>query len=144
MRRAIAQTRRQLRALTLIECIVAVVIISIAVPSSLWAMRDAAVQRLAPIQASKARWLITEKLEDVIADRHGNGYVSLGANGTTTATESSITGFSGFTRTTTRAEVGATLAAGGTGYQLITVTVSWTDSKGQSRSLSASSVVTDY
>ena len=58
------------RGFTLIESIAAVVILAIAVPPMMFAVRDAHVQRVNPMLVSKARWLATEKLEDVIADRH--------------------------------------------------------------------------
>ncbi|MCZ6542471.1 MAG: type II secretion system protein, partial [Planctomycetota bacterium] len=55
---------------TLLETIAAVVILALAIPPMLWAVREAHIQRVNPMLASKARWLATEKLEDIIADRH--------------------------------------------------------------------------
>ena len=55
---------------TLIETVVAIVILAVAVPPMLWAVAQAQYKRANPMQASKARWLAVEKLEDIIADRH--------------------------------------------------------------------------
>ena len=131
-------------AFTLIEAIIAIVILSVAMPPMLWAIRDSQTARVSPILTSRARWLATEKLEDVIADRHsttrGYSYVVSGSY----AAEPTITGFPGFSRSVAITESGAAFATGGTGYKLVTVTVSWTDARAQSRSLALSTVVTDY
>lgn len=129
---------------TLVEAIVAVVILAAAVPATLWAIRDASVQRVAPLQASKARWLLTEKLEDIIADRHatGRGYGYLVA--ANYPAEASITGYPGFTRTTSIAETGADLASAGTGYKRVTVRVAWRDARGVDRQVDMATVLTDY
>ena len=63
-----ASARR--RGFTLIETIAAIVILAIALPPMLFAIRDAHVQRVNPVLVSQARWLATEKLEDILADRH--------------------------------------------------------------------------
>ena len=70
---------RHVRAFTLVEAIAAIVVLSIAVPSMMWAVRDAQMNRIDMLFASQARWLATEKLEDIIADRHAStrGYVFL-------------------------------------------------------------------
>lgn len=139
-----ARPRRRPRGLTLIEAIIAVVVIGAAVPPILLAVRDASVKRAAPIRAAQARWLAAEKLEDVIADRHstarGYGYVVAGNY----PAESSISGFAGFSRSTSIVETGASLSGGGTGFKTVTVAVTWRDSAGPSRSFSLSTVVTDY
>jgi prepilin-type N-terminal cleavage/methylation domain-containing protein len=134
------------RAFTLIETIAAIVILSIAVPPMLWAMREAHVQRVNPLMASTARWLATEKIEDIIADRHSTtiGYGALAGG-----TETPVSGFTGFDRTTTISEHGAwdntsEIWSAGTGYKTITVAVAWTDAAGTARTLSIGSVVTDY
>jgi type II secretory pathway pseudopilin PulG len=136
--------RRLSSAFTLIEAIIAIVILSVAMPPMLWAIRDSQTSRVSPILTSRARWLATEKLEDVIADRHsttrGYSYVVSGNY----AAEPTITGFPGFSRSVAITESGAAFVTGGTGYKLITVTVSWTDARAQSRSLALSTVVTDY
>ena len=138
------RSRRRLPGLTLIETIIAMVVLAAAVPGTLWAIRDAAVQRVAPLQVSKARWLVTEKLEDIVADRNsttrGYSYVVAGNY----PNEASISGFPGFTRTTTISETAADLTSAGTGYKKVTVSVVWTDTKGVSRQVSIATVITDY
>lgn len=140
----INRSHRLLPGLTLIETIVAMVVLAVAVPGTLWAIRDAAVQRVAPLRSSKARWLVTEKLEDIVADRNsttrGYAYVLTGNY----PSEASISGFPGFTRTTTIAETAADLVSAGTGYKKVTVSVGWTDTKGVARQVSISTVLTDY
>lgn len=141
MRRRSASTAR---GFTLIEAIVAVVILATAVPAMLLAVREAHRDRVSPVLASKARWLATEKLEDVIADRHSTtrGYAYL-VNGNYAA-ENSITGSPGFTRTIAVTETAADLVSAGTGFKKVIVTVNWTDARGGARSLAIATVLTDY
>jgi prepilin-type N-terminal cleavage/methylation domain-containing protein len=135
---------RRPRGFTLMETIIAVVILSLAVPTMFWAIRDSQTKRANPVMVSRARWLATEKIEDVIADRHsttrGYAYV-LTSN---YPAEASTTGFAGFTRTTAIAETAADLVSAGTGFKKVTVTVGFTDAAGVARTLSLATVVTDY
>jgi len=128
----------------MVEAIAAIVVLAIAIPPTMWAIREAHVQRVNPRMASTARWLAVEKIEDTIADRHsttrGYGYV-VNAN---YAAESPVTGFTGFTRSVSVTETGADLASAGTGYKRVTVTVGWTDATSTSRTLTLTTVVTDY
>ena len=132
------------RGFTLIETIIALVILAIALPPMMWSIREAHVQRVGPMMASKARWLATEKLEDIIADRHSatRGYSYLVSGNY--PDEATISGSPGFARTVTFTETAADLVTAGTGYKRCMVTVSWTDGAGVSRSLQISTVVTDY
>lgn len=135
---------RSRRGLTLIELVAAIVVLAAGAPALLWAIGDAATQRMMPVLASRARWLATEKLEDVIADRHaaGRGYAYIVAGNY--ANESSVTGFPGFSRSVTIQETGPSLSGSGTGYRRVTVTVSWIDPRRGSASLALSTVVTSY
>lgn len=132
------------RAFTLVEAIAAIIILAVAVPPMMVAVRDSAVSRADPILQSRARWLVTERLEDIIADRHsparGYAYVT----GTNYPAEATISGFPGFSRAVSIIETGASLLGAGTGYKTVTVTVSWTSPKAGARSLAVSTVVTDY
>ncbi len=132
------------RGFTLIEAIIAIVILSVAMPSMLWAIRDAQTQRAAPVLLARARWLASEKLEDIIADRHSTtrGYAYV-VNASYPA-EGSVPGFQGFSRSVQVTETDASLKNTGTGYKLVTVHVAWLDGKGVSRALDLSTVVTDY
>lgn len=134
----------QRRAFTLIEAIVSVVILGTATPGIMWAVREAHRDRVSPVKTSYARWLVTEKLEDIIADRHSStrGYTYLINNNY--AAEASITGFAGFTRSVAITETGADLVSAGTGFKKATVSVNWTDARGVARSLSIATIITDY
>jgi prepilin-type N-terminal cleavage/methylation domain-containing protein len=136
--------RTNRRGFNLVETIAAVVILSIAIPAMLWSIQQAQVQRVGPVQASKARWLAAEKIEDIIADRHsptrGYGHVTA-AN---YPAENAVTGFPGFSRSVTITETGSDLTSAGSGYKRVTVSVAWTDAMNVPRTLSVSTVVTNY
>ncbi len=133
---------------TLIETIAAIVILVVAIPPMLWAIHEAQIQRANPVLASTARWLIIEKLEDVIGDRHGSvGYLALSGSGPTP-----VPGYPAFNRTVT---VSAAHGAWDSsipdwrvgppfGYKTVTVAVDWTDAEGNAQTLSISTVLTDY
>lgn len=139
---------------TLIETVAAIVILALAVPPMLWAVRESSTQRINPMLASRARWLATEKLEDVIADRHstnarGWGYVSDLTQWATRYPDENtgtITGSPQFSRTVSFLETQADLTTPDTdgGYLTITVAVTWTDSSGTAQTLSISTVLTEY
>lgn len=143
MRRSVRDGARR-RGFTLIESVAAIVILAIAIPPLMWAMRDATVQRANPVLASRARWLAVERLEEVIADRHSTtrGYAYLLAGNY--PDESPVTGFTGFDRTVDFTETGADLATPGSGYMTVTVTVTWNDGDGDAQSLAVSTVLTEY
>lgn len=137
-------SHRRGRGFTLIEAIAAMVILLTAVPPMLWAIRDAQLKQVGPVMLSRARCLATEKLEEVIADRHSTtrGYAWI--QNSRYAAESPVSGFTGFARSVSIVETGASLSGSGTGYKTITVTVTWTDGMGVARSFAVSTVVTDY
>ena len=133
---------------TLIETIAAIVILVVAIPPMLWAIHEAQIQRANPVLASTARWLIIEKLEDVIADRHGTvGYVGLVPGSTS---ETPVAGYPAFNRTVTVSVPHGAWDSGtqtwlvDAGYKTITVAVDWTDAEGNAQTLSISTVLTDY
>lgn len=130
---------------TLIEVIIAVVVMAIAIPPVFWALRDTNVRRVNPINISRARWLVNEKIEDVLADARSTtrGYSYL--TNANYPSESPVAGFTGFSRSVAVSESGASLVAGsGTGYKTIAVTVNYVDGKGVTRALNISTVVTQY
>ena len=136
--------RSKKRAFSLIETIVAIVIMSVAVPSMLWTVREAHINRANPTLASTARWLAIEKLEDIIADRHSTtrGYTYL-VTGNYPA-ENPVAGFAAFSRSVSLNETLADLTTAGAGYMNVTVQLSWTDGEGQAQTLDISTVLTDY
>ncbi len=137
-------TRGRPAGFTLAEAITAIVILSIAVPSMLWGVRQAHAHRSNRVLASRAHWLAVEKLEDVMADRHSNtrGYGYL--NAVNYPAETSIPGYPAYTRTVALNETLADLSTPGPGYMKVTVTVSYTDATGVPRSLPLSTELTNY
>jgi prepilin-type N-terminal cleavage/methylation domain-containing protein len=135
-------TRR--RGFTLIEAVISIVILTVAIPPMLWSISQAQKQRVTPMKVSKARWLAVEKLEDIIADRHsstrGYGYLTA-AN---YPAEATITGSPGFTRSVSFTETTANLSTAGAGYMKATVNVTFTDGTGTSRTVSISTILTNY
>lgn len=131
------------RGLTLIEAIVAIVVISIAVPPLIISMSDASVRRTSQTMRARARWLAVERLESIIADRHSatRGYAHLVAGNY--PAETPVAGFAGFSRSVAFNTTGANFAAG-TGYRTCSVTVTWMDARSGSSSLTLSTVLTDY
>ena len=144
MRSRTSQPIGHRRAFTLIEAIVCVVVMGVAFPPMLLAIREAGVRRVAPVQASRARWLLQEQMEDIVADRHsatrGYAYVVAGNY----PEQATVAGFPGFSRTVTVAETAVNLVSAGSGYKRVTVTVSWRDTRGTIRTLAVSTVITDY
>lgn len=131
-------------AFSLIEAIIAVVILSVAVPAMFWAVRDAAERRSEPVMLNRARWLAAEKIEDVLADRanpsRGYAYIVAGNY----PAESPIAGFAGFARQVTVAERGPDLVGAGAGYKVVTVRVNYAGARGAARTFELAAVVTDY
>lgn len=143
-----ARSRR--RGFTVVETVAAVIILAVAIPPMLWAVAESHHQRINPILFSKATWLATEKIEDIIADRHsvsGNrGYDFLYDANAEYDDEATgdITGYPQFSRQITIAETKADLSSAGGGYKTVTVTVGWTDADGDARTLSVITVITEY
>lgn len=129
---------------SLIEAIIAIVILSVAIPPMFWAMRDAAERRVTPVMLTRARWLAAEKLEDIMADRYcssrGYGYL-LTAN---YPSEPAIPEFGGFSREVAVVERGADLQSAGTGYKIATVRVSYPGARGAIQIFELATVLTDY
>lgn len=138
------QAGRTRRAMTLMEVVAAVVLIGVAAPPLLMAVRDATVMRASNQKEIVARWLVSEKLEDIIADRHSSTRGWAYVTGSNYPAETTLTGFAGFSRSVTVAETGVDLVSAGTGYKTVTVTVSWSDPRYGNKSLAIATVVTDY
>lgn len=129
---------------TLIEALIAIVVLSVAIPPMVLALRDATGRRADAILATRAQWLASEKLEDVLADRHsatrGYAYVASGNYGA----EAAVSGFANFARSVAVSETAADLVTSGTGFKRVTVTVTWRDSLGRDQSVALATVLTDY
>ncbi len=139
-----AHQRPRRRAFSLIDTLAAIVLISVAAPLMLLAIGQSTLRRATATQAITARWLLSERLESITADRHSTtrGYTYL-----TTANypaEATVAGYPNFTRNTTITETTADLTTPGTGYKTVTVTVTWIDPTAGTRTSTLSTVVTDY
>jgi type II secretory pathway pseudopilin PulG len=132
------------RGFTIIEAVVAVVLIGVTLPPMLWALRQEHRNRVRPVLASQAGFLAIEKLEDIIADRNSStrGYAYL--TGANYPAENPVPGFNGFSRNVSFSETGPDLVSAGTGYKKATVNVTWTDGTGTPRTTTLMTVVTDY
>ena len=131
------------RGVTLMETIVAVLLLAVAVPPVMWALGEAQYRHVDAVLTSRARWVVMEKLEAVLADRHS---VSRGWEylvNTNYAAEPAVPGLAAYARTVSIVETGADLVSAGTGYKTITVGVTWTDASGDEQTLEISTVVTE-
>lgn len=131
---------------TLVELIAAIVLLAIAVPPMIWATRQSQHQSVDPVLASRARWIATEKIEDIIADRYSStrGYGYLTSSNYLDEPAGSITDYGGFARRVSLLETTADLVTPGSGYMTVTVHLSWTGAAGQPRQMSLSTVLTEF
>lgn len=120
-------TRIRPHAMTIIEVVTAVVILSVGLPTLIKSFADSSNQSHLPINATIASFLCTERMEQIVARRYRNdsGYAAL-----TTVNfpaESPVSGFPRFSRSVTISEVTSSLAASGSavGYRKVRVTVTW-------------------
>jgi hypothetical protein len=124
--------------------IAALVVLGVAVPPMLWGLSTGQSRRANATLAATAGWLATEKLEDILADRHsttrGYDYVAAGNY----PNEANVAGYPRFARSVAISETAADLASVGTGYKTVAVSVAYSDSANQARTLVVRSVVTDY
>lgn len=131
------------RAFTLIETIAALVILALAIPPMLLALRQASVDRIDPMRFSQARWLATERLEDILADRQsaarGYDYV-VEAN---YLAEPEIDASPAFARQVRIVETAPDLQTAGRGCKTVTVTVTWLDSRRRPQCFEVATVLTE-
>ena len=112
---------------TFVEAVIAIVVIGIGLVGLTTIFANSA-QNVAGIdQSVTATYLASERLEQLISNRHAGGYNTV-AVGTTT--EASVAGFAGFSRVTTIQFVQPSgsifdVVQSDAGYKKIQVTVSW-------------------
>jgi type II secretory pathway pseudopilin PulG len=127
--------------MTLVDVIATMVLIGIAVPPTMIALRDAAQRQTENFHRIAARWLAAEQIETILSDRHhpARSYAHV-ATGSYPSDA-----FGAFTRTTTITEVANDLstAQANSGIKRVTVRVSWSGTQGE-RALQLSTVVTNY
>ncbi|MDX2115855.1 MAG: prepilin-type N-terminal cleavage/methylation domain-containing protein [Planctomycetota bacterium] len=134
---------RTRRGFTLVETIAVLVVLAVFVPPALLAVRDSAVRSVSATLVSRARWLATEKLEDIIADRHSTtrGYAYVDES--SYPDEPAVADSPQFSRSVSVVETGADLLSAGAGYKRIAVTVSWNDPIRGLQSIVIETAVTD-
>jgi prepilin-type N-terminal cleavage/methylation domain-containing protein len=154
---------RRRRAFTLVESLAVVVVLSVAIPPAVSMMTDSARAQVNSITQTRATWYATAVLEHVIADAssddpvlgfaamaNSSAYLTTPTTGLNDRLGSISTYYAalGLTHTVT---IGALSDATGTVtgnssldvFRTITVGVTWTTLKGDSRTLSIGCVVTD-
>jgi type II secretory pathway pseudopilin PulG len=141
---AVRNHGRRGAAFTLTESLAVIVILSVAFPPMLWAIRRGHEARVLPARFSVARWLAAEMIEDIIADRSATsrGYAYL--TSANYPAEASVAGFPAFSRSVSFTETGPDLTSSGSGYMRVTVTVSFADGAGLMQSFPLSTVLTNY
>jgi hypothetical protein len=125
--------RIQRSSATIIEVVMAIVILSVALPPMVSAFTDASMQSVYPINAATASYLAIERMEEIVARRYRgtDGYAAVSV--ANFPAESPISGFPAFTRSVTVTYVNAALSTVGTdqGYKKVRVTVTWNGGVGQ-------------
>lgn len=118
---------RARRATTIIEVVMAIIILGVGLPPLLFAFTESSMNSIAPSRATVASFLAIERMEQIIARRYKS---NAGYSEITSANfpdETPVNGFTTFDRTVSISEVDANLNASGTpvGFRLVRVTVSW-------------------
>jgi hypothetical protein len=127
------------RSVTIIENVMAIVILSIALPPLVGAFADASIQSIHPSNAAVASFLVIDRMEEIVARRYAGqldslgpllqdpGYVAITI--TNFPDESPVSGFPRFNRRVTVQSVDATLGPVGfeSGYRLVRIQVDWDD-----------------
>ena len=118
---------------TIIEVVMALVILSIALPPLVTSFVEASMQSIYPANASVASFLAIERMEEIVARRYRgtDGYAAVTA--ANFAAESPVPGFPGFNRSVAVSYTDASLAPAGTdqGYKKVRVVVTWNNGAGQ-------------
>lgn len=142
---AVSQTTRvhrhpRHRATTIIEVVMAIVILSIALPPLISSFVEASNQSILPVNSALASFLVTERMEEIIARRYrepdSNPAVKKGYDSVTTANypnEPAVDGFLRFDRSVNVTFTDAFLNTVGSdvGYAIVRVTVTWNSGANQ-------------
>ncbi len=126
-RRKTGHWARRRRSVTIIEIVMAIVILAISMPTLMTAFVEASMQTIQPSLASVASFLATDRMEEIIARRYRatDGYDAVTA--ANFPAENPVSGFTRYARTVTVTFVNSSLATVGSdqGYKKVRVTVSW-------------------
>lgn len=119
----------QRRAVTIIEIVMAIVILSISMPALMSAFVESSHATIQPTLAGVASFLATERMEEIVARRYRatDGYDAV--TEANFPAENPVTGFTGYTRAVTVTYVNSALATVGSdqGYKKARVTVTWSN-----------------
>jgi len=114
-------------ATTIIEVVMAIVILSIALPPLISSFVDASKQSILPANSAIASFLVTERMEEIIARRYRatDGYAAVST--ANYPNETPVTGFPRFNRSVSVTFTDAALNTVGSdqGYKNVRVTVTW-------------------
>jgi len=115
------------RAMTLIEVAMAVLILSISMAPLVQSFAENARHTIASTQDSVASFLVTERMEEIIAARYRSATGYANVLQASFPNESPVTNFPAFTRTVAVQEVAADLSTpqSGSGIKRVTVAVTW-------------------
>ncbi|MBN2562434.1 MAG: hypothetical protein JXQ75_16030 [Phycisphaerae bacterium] len=126
------RTKVMRRGATIIEVVMAIVILSIALPPLVSAFADASMQSIHPSQATVAAFLAIDRMEQIAARRYGgkqgaeSGYD--GVKAASFQNEVPVVGFPMFERRVTITNVDSDLnPSPSNDYKKVRVTVSWND-----------------
>ena len=138
-----AVMKKRRRATTIIEIVMAMVILAVAMPPLMNAFVEASHQSIHPSKATIAAFLATERMEQIIARRYRNSEGYAAVSTANFPNESSVSGFVGFSRSVSITPVDALFSPVGTdeGYKLVRVTVSWS---GGTESVRVERVFSDF
>jgi hypothetical protein len=128
------------RCTTIIEIVAAMVILSIALPPLVGAFTEASMQSIHPSNATVAAFLVTERMEEIVAARYSGsgGYAGVYAEA---SASTPVSGFPAFSRQVEVTPTDANLQTVGSdiGYAKVRVTVTWSD-----REIRIERMFTDY
>lgn len=125
------RARPRRRGVTLVEVAVLLLVLTLAGPALLLALRDAGTDRLTTAHRAVARWLAQERLEDILADAASP---TRGFTFVATANypdESPVAGFPAFTRRVTITPTGPALSGPANGFKTARVAVGYLDGRGR-------------
>jgi Tfp pilus assembly protein PilV len=135
---------RRSRGFTLLDCVVVMLILSVGVPTSLVALRDAAMRRHEPIMMTRARWLLQSQLDLIHLDRADRNRGFAWVTNANYPAENPVAIDTAFSRTTTITET-AHNGGAGVGLKTIVISVSWRDARtGQTRTATVSTQIADF
>ena len=130
------------RAVTLLDVVAALVILSVALPPLVGAMAESAQQSIRSTYTTVASFLATERMEEITARRNqAGGYAQVVA--ANFPAETPVSGYPNYSRSVAITEVAADLTTpqSGSGLKKVVVTVQW---DGGTRQVKVAHLFADY